>query len=226
MMCLQATAGGRTSWFLRTIISKVAKPVAGYMRTAQYVAGEFARLGLVPAGTEGYFQPVPFISRVIDPVDSHITLLTEIGPEPLVLGREVIIGLQVDPPSLIEAELVFAGYGLSIPEEQYDDFADLDVRGKLVIFLGYTALIVRHRAHAHRVQSPAERAALLRQALSVRSGYWHSDDPDREWACAAQTSSTVSDACMIDERRSRAETLPLRQSQVRRWISRGLRALT
>jgi Peptidase family M28 len=176
----------------------------GYMRAAQYIAGEFARLGLVPAGTEGYFQPVPFISRVIDPVDSHITLLTEIGPEPLVLGREVIIGLQVDPPSLVEAELVFAGYGLSIPEAQYDDFADLDVRGKLVIFLGGTPRSLSGTFLAH-VRSPAERSAQLRRKGAIGS-IWilNSDDPDREWARLArsqfQPSVMLADPMMNDGR--------------------------
>ena len=117
--------------------SKAATPAAqGHRKAAEYVAREFERAGLKPAGTDGYFQPVRLISREIDEAHSSLTLVRDSGQEePLVLGQDAIISSRVEPAPSLEAELVFAGHGLSIPEAHHDDFAGLDVRGKLVVFL-------------------------------------------------------------------------------------------
>src|ERR1700723_1596058 len=61
---------------------------AGYLAAANYVAREFARLGLKPAGPNGYLQPVSLISREIDGNLTSLTLLRQTGPEPLTLGRD------------------------------------------------------------------------------------------------------------------------------------------
>ena len=47
---------------------------AGYRKAAEYVAGEFERAGLQPAGTSSYFQPVKFKSREIDEHQSGLAL--------------------------------------------------------------------------------------------------------------------------------------------------------
>src|SRR5690349_5845172 len=109
----------------------------GHRKAAEYVAREFEKAGLSPAGTDGFFQPVKLVSRLIDEEHSSLTLLRDSGPEePLVLGTDAIIGARVEPVPTLEAPLVFAGYGLSIPEANHEDFAGLDVRGKLVVYLG------------------------------------------------------------------------------------------
>jgi hypothetical protein len=176
----------------------------GYSRAADYVARQFARVGLSPAGTNSFFEPVPLISRTIDPARSNVSVTGPTSSEQLTLGEDVIIGLQVDPPPLIEAELVFAGYGLSVPEAHHDDFADLDVRGKLVIFLGRTPGSLSGNLVAHS-QSPAERAAKLRQAGAVGS-LWilSSANQARDWMRLArdqfQPSMMLADPSMNDGR--------------------------
>ena len=154
---------------------------AGYLKAAEYVAGEFARSGLKPAGANGYFQEIPLISREIDESHTSLTLLKEAGSEPLTLGREAIIGLQVDPAPTVDAELVFAGYGLSIPEAHHDDFAGLDVRGKLVVFLVGAPTSLPGALDAH-VQSPAERSAILKRHGAIDSlCILNSDNYATEW---------------------------------------------
>ena len=125
---------------------------AGHRKAAEYVAAEFARAGLKPAGTDGYLQQVRLISREIDEDHSSLTLLKSTGPEPLVLGRDAIISMRIDPAPAVEAEMVFVGHGLAIPEVHHDDFAGLDVRGKLVVFLaGAPPSIPGPLAAAHAV---------------------------------------------------------------------------
>ncbi len=135
---------------------------AGHRKAAEYVAGEFARSGIEPAGTERYLQPVHLISREIDEIHSSLTLVKNGHSEPLTLGQDAIISLRVDPAPAVEAELVFAGYGLAIPEVKHDDFAGLDVRGKLVVYLAGAPPSIAGPLAAH-MQSAAERAAVLRR---------------------------------------------------------------
>jgi hypothetical protein len=107
----------------------------GYRRAAEYVAGEFHKYGLAPAGTQGYFQPVKFDVQRVIAADSKVSLQKEGNEEPLVLGQDLILGTRLPQPKTIAAPLVFAGYGLHIPAANYDDFSGLDVRGKIVVYL-------------------------------------------------------------------------------------------
>jgi len=138
----------------------------GHRKAAEYVAHEFERLGLKPAGTEGYMQPVKFRTTTIDGAHSRLELVRSSGTEPLELGPDATISLQVDPAPAVDAELVFAGYGFAVPESGHDDFRDFDVRGKVVVFLtGAPAALPGPLAS--RAQSVGERAAALRRAGAV-----------------------------------------------------------
>jgi Peptidase family M28 len=135
---------------------------SGHLRAAEYVAREFARSGLKPAGTDGYLQPVHLISREIDENHSSLSLIKGTEVEPLTLGSDAVISLRVDPAPTVNADLVFAGFGLSIPEHSHDDFAGLDVRGKLVVHVAGAPTAIPGPLAAH-MQSAAERAALWKR---------------------------------------------------------------
>ncbi len=102
------------------------------------------------------------ISRTIDESQSSLALIRDAGSEPLTLGRDANISLRIDPAPIVEAELVFAGYGLSIPESHHDDFSGLDVQGKLVVYLSGAPPTIPGPLAAH-MQSAAERAAALKR---------------------------------------------------------------
>jgi len=116
----------------------------GHRKAAEYVAGQFQAAGLTPAGERvdgkpSFIQPVAFLTKQLDEGQSSLALRTSIGIEPLKLGEDAIIGTRVDPASTVDAELVFVGYGLRIPELKYDDFAGLqstgDTRGRIAVYL-------------------------------------------------------------------------------------------
>ena len=90
----------------------------GHRQAAAYVAGEFEKAGLLPAGTNAYIQPVKLQSRRILEKDSSLALVRNGAVEPLVLGEEAYISTRVDPAPSLEAPLVFVGYGLVVPEMQ------------------------------------------------------------------------------------------------------------
>jgi hypothetical protein len=138
----------------------------GHRKAAEYVAREFAKAGLEPAGTVGYFQTVKLKSRRIDEHRSRLALVRPSGEEPLALGDDAVISLRVDPAPEVEAPMVFAGYGLTIHESGLDDFQGLDVRGKVVVHLSGAPPSVPGPLAAH-MQSAAERGARLRSLGAV-----------------------------------------------------------
>jgi hypothetical protein len=139
----------------------------GHRKAAEYVAREFERAGLKPAGTEGFFQPVRLVSKEIDESHSGLTLVKDSGgEEPLVLGTDAILSTRVEPVPSLEAGLVFAGYGLSIPEAHHDDFDGLDVRGKLVVILSGAPASIPGPLASH-MQSAGERAATLKRLGAI-----------------------------------------------------------
>ena len=117
-----------------------------HLKAAEYVADHFKQAGLEPAGTAGYLQPVAFRSRRIDEAQSSLALVTKGKAVPVTLGDEATFGMRIDPAPSVEAPLVFAGHGLQIPELKHDDFAGLDVKGKVVVLLSGSPASVPRRA--------------------------------------------------------------------------------
>ncbi len=105
-----------------------------HRQTAEYVANAFAKAGLKPAGTNGFYQPVKFLSRTVDESRSSVTLIRDGKEEALTLGQDVAFVLRAPLAESVEAPVVFAGYGLQLPEYGVDDLAGLDVKGKVVVY--------------------------------------------------------------------------------------------
>jgi Zn-dependent M28 family amino/carboxypeptidase len=108
-----------------------------YDMAARYVADRMKQTGLVPKGDHGgYFQHVPLLAyRATDP--GRMVLHDKSGRElPLVFGTDYVVSGYGRAPTLkMDAPLVFVGYGLVAPEHGRDDYAGLDVRGKIVVAL-------------------------------------------------------------------------------------------
>ena len=109
-----------------------------YLESAQYVADQFASLGLEPAGTDGWFQPVQFMVNQIDIERSGVTMHQEDGDAVLKWKENYIMGGdKVRAQTEVTGEVVFAGYGVHAPEIGYSDYDGIDVEGKIVaMFFG------------------------------------------------------------------------------------------
>jgi len=109
----------------------------GYQLAANYVRAQFEEMGLKPVGVNGtYFQNVPF--RKIELVQDKSSLTLKHGGTTriLTLDKDYVMG--GDPlagDTRAEGEVVFVGFGVSAPEFGYDDYARIDVRGKIVAAL-------------------------------------------------------------------------------------------
>ena len=112
------------------------KGSVGHRKAAEYVASQFQQAGLNPAGENGTFiQPVSFLTKQLDEGQSSLALRTSAGTKTLKLGDDAVIRTVVDPAPSVDAELIFVGYGLRIPEIRHDDFKGIDGKGKIAVYL-------------------------------------------------------------------------------------------
>jgi hypothetical protein len=96
----------------------------------QWVAAEFAKAGLEPAAANSsYLQAVPLIEYRGDREASYLALKR--GDKMIRWHAPEVIGGFHDDLE-ITAPLVFAGFGITAPGLQYDDYRGLDVQGKIV----------------------------------------------------------------------------------------------
>jgi hypothetical protein len=107
---------------------------------ANYIAAFFYRMGLKPVGDRGtFFQAFPMTQSYIDRAQTKLMATISAGggtntreyvlPSDFSLARQG--GIAVD----VKAPLVFAGYGIDAPEYGYNDYAGIDVAGKVVMVL-------------------------------------------------------------------------------------------
>ena len=104
----------------------------GYDLAARYVATEFLSLGLQPAVGGSWYQQVPFQESNLAKGSARLTIGGGVFPS----GGDIILGpSQFEPKQSLTAPVVFAGYGLKSADHGIDDYAGLDVRGKVVAVL-------------------------------------------------------------------------------------------
>lgn len=107
---------------------------AGYERAAHYVAEQMQAIGLAPGGDGGYLQPVPMLRAQLRAEASAFELRRGDEVLPLEVGRDVLLSPDfLRTKWTTDAPLVFVGYGVSAPELGHDDYAGLDVRGKVLV---------------------------------------------------------------------------------------------
>ena len=116
-----------------SVVSARAQVPAQQQAAAQALAGQFDALGLAPAGEHGYLKPLKLKAQTIDAARSSVELGGPDGGRALTLGRDLVLGSELPQPKKAGAGLVFIGYGLSVPELGHDDFAGLNLNGKILV---------------------------------------------------------------------------------------------
>ncbi|MCV2886148.1 M28 family metallopeptidase [Aestuariibacter sp. AA17] len=109
----------------------------GHQIASLYIATEFEKYGLEPAGDNGtYFQDVTFRKATLDQESPHFTLKDAKGERTFSYPSEFLMSASlVRETSAVNGELVFVGYGIVAPELNHDDYTDIDVEGKIVVLL-------------------------------------------------------------------------------------------
>lgn len=117
----------------------------GYDSAAQYVAAQFKALGLKPAGNPSatgdaaYLQPVALLGAKRAAEGARFVIHDKGGNTALTYPKDFMPGRSyIAAQTALMAPVVFVGYGIRAPERGHDDYAGLDVRGKIVVMLDGT----------------------------------------------------------------------------------------
>jgi hypothetical protein len=106
----------------------------GETKTIKYLSDQFKKYGLQPGNNGSYFQDVPMVEITSTPSPIQISGKTTATLNPsadfVALTRR-----EVDTVQLKNSPLVFVGYGVVAPEYKWNDYAELDVKGKTVVVL-------------------------------------------------------------------------------------------
>ncbi len=125
---------GYVEWLSRDEMQGRQSLTSGYEKAAEWAAANFKKWGLEPAGQDGtYFQDVP--------VERDFTYRT--GTPELRIGHTSFLMAEDDfgvvdlstEATRVDAEIVFVGYGMSVPDKGLDEYEGLDVKGKIVLVL-------------------------------------------------------------------------------------------
>jgi len=103
---------------------------------AKYIATQFALDGLKPAGDDGtYFQQINFVGMKVVPEKTTYSLVPKKGSAfALKFGEDYTVSNQMlTPTTMIDAPIVFVGYGVTAPEFDWNDYAGVDVKGKVIL---------------------------------------------------------------------------------------------
>ncbi len=149
-----ARAAAEVAWLADPARTGRGTGTPGGAEATAWLAARFEEIGLTPAGSEGWLQPfeAPFRASL---GEGNALALGATAPR-LSEGWQPFTFSDDGP---VEGELVFAGYGISAPELGYDDYAGLDVKGKVVLVL----------QDFPREDDPA---ALFRDPKHYRFGEW------------------------------------------------------
>ena len=113
----------------------------GYDISARYVATELEGMGLHPGVSGDWYQPVPLEKAVTDAAASSLTLTLNGKEQKLTDAKDYILSTWFASPapqgesrseSDVSAPVVFVGFGVTAPNQKYDDYGGVNVHGKIV----------------------------------------------------------------------------------------------
>jgi len=158
---------------------------SGERQAQAYIVAKLEALGVEPAGSNGYYQSVKLRQRKIVEADCRLSLIRDGQAQRIALGEQAYLSTRYGVAPKVEAPLVFAGYGLNVPETGYNDFAGLDLRNKVAVILTGSPADLPPALSAH-YQSTGERWKVLKAAGAI--GIIQIPNPesmDRPWASMA-----------------------------------------
>lgn len=169
----------------------------GFQIAANYVAAQFEALGLEPAFGGTFLQPVPLRRAEGVGSDSSITLSRGQQKAQLAYGMDFVTSGDIHRESAsVDAPIVFLGDGISAPALGYDDYANVDVRGRIVAIVLRPIPVLTPATSAYfgnldvRIEAAIERGAVGFLMLSHDNSFpW-----ERNLQLASQGLTSVVDA--------------------------------
>ncbi len=137
VICAQDFSGEKAVHYIETLCGGAFRGrhtgQKGAREAAEWIGGQFKKWGLMPGGDNGsYLQPFPMlVTRQVEP--ARIILNNSLfGRIEYHEGNDYVLYFN-SGSGTVEADVVFAGFGISEPDKGWDDYADIDVKGKIVL---------------------------------------------------------------------------------------------
>lgn len=153
----------------------------GYDLAARYVAAALKAAGYAPAGDNGtYFQLVPMIETTTTSGTVRVTARGQTSD--IAVPAEALVGATAaSAERTLTAPVVFVGYGVSAPDFGHDDYAGLDVRGKIVaVLLGAPSTLPAEPRAYYSGESKSKNAA-DRGAVGLVTLFTRDDEKRFPW---------------------------------------------
>jgi Zn-dependent M28 family amino/carboxypeptidase len=189
-----------------------APDTAGEDRTTAYLREQFERIGLQPGIGDSWFQDVPVIASTVDAARSRMEIAVGQGTRALKFGDEVVFATNTGQPELrfSNSPLVFAGYGIDAPEQDWHDYAGVDVVGKTVVVLAGVPDAIRgttwYSRYGYKLEEAARQGAAATLVVHDEGAAGYSWDYVTARASGAQFDLPIDDD-------------PQPPTPVRAWIS-------
>ncbi len=103
-------------------------------KAGNYIKEQFVAYGLKPLFNNSYFQEFPFIERIELTSNNSVLIQTPNSSKKLIIKKDFITA-PFSGNGKAKANVIFAGYGISAPELNYDDYDKINMNGKIVIVL-------------------------------------------------------------------------------------------
>ena len=114
-----------------------APGTTGEEKSLQYLVAQFQRMGLAPGNGESYFQTVAVMTSSSDGANSNMQITLPGKRQELLFGDQMLIATHTGKPETIlkVSPMVFVGFGINAPGQNWNDYADIDIKGKTVVML-------------------------------------------------------------------------------------------
>ncbi len=162
----------------------------GFDLAARYVATEFLALGLRPAGTDGWYQPVELVEATVVVPAGEFVIERDGRTERLATTVDFLPAADfTQEQSSVTAPVEFVGFGVSAPERGYDDFAGADLRGKIAVVLSGAPPSFDSESQAHYSATLTKYPELVRRgAVGVVIVSTPTDETRTPWERSVQRS--------------------------------------
>lgn len=175
-----------------------------------YIAGQFKVAGLVPLFNGSYFQEFKFIESV-ELTNINSAKFTFNNQTRSLKLYEEFITAPFSGEAKIKSELVFAGYGISAPKLNYDDYDGMDVKGKVVLVMRYHPEHDSSKSEFDRYATYRQKAAAARDkgasGIIFVNGFLPENDKDQLMELRYDGAAGIKDFPVIQIKRDAANEL-------------------
>ena len=154
----------------------------GFEGASRYVEAVFSELGIEPAGVDGFRQPVALRAGVVDEAGSSLHLAGSGGDVTLRYAEDYTLAPLLDEQeSEVRGRVVFVGYGVSAPDLDYDDYAGVDVEGRIVALMSGAPPIFPSTQRAYHSSGAVKRAEAAERGAIGMITFTSPEDPRFRW---------------------------------------------